>query len=78
MSGSQQLMPALTEAVNVGGTQAVLHAALAAGVGRLVYLSTYNVVYGGQRIEASMARTASAAPQLAAPASEGRSRWLGS
>lgn len=52
MSGSQQLLPAVIEAVNVGGTRAVLQAALAAGVCRLVYLSTYNVVYGGQRIEA--------------------------
>lgn len=51
MSGSQQLLPAVIEAVNVGGTRAVLQAALAAGVCRLVYLSTYNVVYGGQRIE---------------------------
>ncbi|KAL4432851.1 hypothetical protein ABPG77_008177 [Micractinium sp. CCAP 211/92] len=51
MSGGQQLLPALIEAVNVGGTRAVLGACLAAGVPRLVYLSTYNVVYGGQRIE---------------------------
>ncbi|KAL4458042.1 hypothetical protein ABPG75_012907 [Micractinium tetrahymenae] len=51
MSGSQQLLPDVIEAVNVGGTRAVLQASLAASVPSLVYLSTYNVVYGGQRIE---------------------------
>lgn len=40
MSGSQQLQARLIEAVNVGGTRAVLAAALTAGVERLVYLST--------------------------------------
>lgn len=40
MSGGAQLQRRLVEAVNVGGTRAVLAAAVAAGVGRLVYLST--------------------------------------
>ena len=40
MSGGQQLQPRLIEAINVGGTQAVIGAAVVAGVERLVYLST--------------------------------------
>ena len=48
MSGTQQLQRRQVEAVNVGGTRAVVGAAVAAGVPRLVYLSTYNVVFGGQ------------------------------
>lgn len=51
MSGAQQLQRRLVESVNVGGTRAVLGAAAAAAVGRLIYLSTYNVVYCGQLIE---------------------------
>ncbi|PRW18367.1 short-chain dehydrogenase reductase family 42E member 1 isoform B [Chlorella sorokiniana] len=50
MSGGAQLQRQMVQAVNVGGTCAVLTAAVMAGVGRLVYLSTYNVVYGGQEI----------------------------
>ena len=40
MSGGAQLQRRLVEAVNLGGTRAVLAAAVVAGVGRLVYLST--------------------------------------
>jgi len=40
MSGGAQLQRRLVQAVNVGGTRAVLAAAVAAGVDRLVYLST--------------------------------------
>ncbi|XP_062818069.1 short-chain dehydrogenase/reductase family 42E member 1 isoform X2 [Anolis carolinensis] len=48
MSGREQLNRKRIEAVNVGGTRNVLRAARAAGVRRLVYTSTYNVVFGGQ------------------------------
>jgi 3beta-hydroxy-delta5-steroid dehydrogenase/steroid delta-isomerase len=37
-------------AVNVGGTQTLVHAAQAAGVKRLVYTASNSVVMGGQRI----------------------------
>ena len=50
MSSTQQLQRRRVEAVNVGGTRAVVGAAVAAGVPRLVYLSTYNVVFGGQEV----------------------------
>lgn len=50
MSGSTQLNWRLVEAINVRGTRAVINAALAAGVERLVFTSTYNVVFGGQSI----------------------------
>ncbi|XP_060644407.2 short-chain dehydrogenase/reductase family 42E member 1 [Anolis sagrei] len=48
MSGREQLSRKRIEAVNVGGTRNVLRAAREAGVPRLVYTSTYNVVFGGQ------------------------------
>lgn len=51
MSGGAQLQRSLVEAINVGGTRTVLAACAAAGVQRCVYLSTYNVVFGGQCIE---------------------------
>lgn len=50
MSGSSQLDRKLVKDINVGGTKAVLRAAIAAGVERLVFTSTYNVVFGGQSI----------------------------
>ena len=50
MSGSSQLDRKLVKDVNVGGTEAVIRAATAAGVERLVFTSTYNVVFGGQSI----------------------------
>lgn len=50
MSGREQLNKTLIEAVNVGGTDNVLQACLERGVSRLVYTSTFNVVFGGQVI----------------------------
>ncbi|XP_028294906.1 short-chain dehydrogenase/reductase family 42E member 1 [Gouania willdenowi] len=51
MSGREQLNRSLIEAVNVQGTQNVLKACVEHGVSRLVYTSTFNVVFGGQVIE---------------------------
>ncbi|XP_012939561.1 short-chain dehydrogenase/reductase family 42E member 1 isoform X1 [Aplysia californica] len=50
MSGREQLNKKLIEKVNIGGTEAVLKACLSQDVTRLVYTSTYNVVFGGQEI----------------------------
>lgn len=51
MSGREQLNRSLIEAVNIQGTQNVLKACTEHGVPRLVYTSTFNVVFGGQVIE---------------------------
>ncbi|KAM3624770.1 uncharacterized protein V6R79_001364 [Siganus canaliculatus] len=51
MSGREQLNRQLIEAVNVQGTQNILKACVEHGVPRLVYTSTFNVVFGGQVIE---------------------------
>ncbi|XP_020495685.2 short-chain dehydrogenase/reductase family 42E member 1 [Labrus bergylta] len=51
MSGREQLNRHLIEAVNVQGTQNVLKACIELGVSRLVYTSTFNVVFGGQEIK---------------------------
>ncbi|KAM9817128.1 short-chain dehydrogenase/reductase family 42E member 1 [Neosynchiropus ocellatus] len=51
MSGREQLNRGLIEAVNVTGTQNVLKACVEHRVSRLVYTSTFNVVFGGQVIE---------------------------
>uniref|UniRef100_A0A3B4TUP4 Short chain dehydrogenase/reductase family 42E, member 1 n=2 Tax=Seriola dumerili TaxID=41447 RepID=A0A3B4TUP4_SERDU len=51
MSGREQLNHHLIEAVNVQGTQNVLKGCVEHGVSRLVYTSTFNVVFGGQVIE---------------------------
>uniref|UniRef100_A0A8D0BH03 Short chain dehydrogenase/reductase family 42E, member 1 n=1 Tax=Salvator merianae TaxID=96440 RepID=A0A8D0BH03_SALMN len=51
MSGREQLDRKHIEDVNVRGTENVLEACKRAGVPRLVYTSTYNVVFGGQVIE---------------------------
>ncbi|XP_023562583.1 short-chain dehydrogenase/reductase family 42E member 1 isoform X2 [Octodon degus] len=50
MSGREQLNWNLIEEVNVGGTDNVLQACRRRGVPRLVYTSTFNVVFGGQVI----------------------------
>lgn len=50
MSGREQLNPNLIEEVNVGGTDNILQACRQRGVPRLVYTSTFNVVFGGQVI----------------------------
>ncbi|XP_066292539.1 short-chain dehydrogenase/reductase family 42E member 1-like [Branchiostoma lanceolatum] len=51
MSGREQLNRKLIEAVNVGGTKNIIKACCRQGVHRLVYTSTFNVVFGGQKIE---------------------------
>ncbi|KAK2919764.1 hypothetical protein Q8A73_001968 [Channa argus] len=51
MSGREQLNHHLIEAVNVQGTQNILKACVEHGVSRLIYTSTFNVVFGGQVIE---------------------------
>ncbi|XP_028812619.1 short-chain dehydrogenase/reductase family 42E member 1 [Denticeps clupeoides] len=51
MSGREQLNRRLIEEVNVGGTEHVLRACVEHSVPRLVYTSTFNVVFGGQVIE---------------------------
>lgn len=51
MSGREQLNRKLIEEVNVQGTEHVLGACVEAGVSRLIYTSTFNVVFGGQVIE---------------------------
>ncbi|XP_030060378.1 short-chain dehydrogenase/reductase family 42E member 1 isoform X2 [Microcaecilia unicolor] len=51
MSGREQLNRRLIEDVNVKGTENVILACQRQGVPRLVYTSTYNVVFGGQTIK---------------------------
>uniref|UniRef100_A0A672Q7L1 Short chain dehydrogenase/reductase family 42E, member 1 n=1 Tax=Sinocyclocheilus grahami TaxID=75366 RepID=A0A672Q7L1_SINGR len=51
MSGQEQLNRKLIEEVNVQGTENILRACVAHRVPRLVYASTYNVVFGGQEIK---------------------------
>ncbi|XP_036043986.1 short-chain dehydrogenase/reductase family 42E member 1 [Onychomys torridus] len=50
MSGREQLNKTLIEEVNVGGTNNILQTCLEKGVPRLVYTSTFNVIFGGQVI----------------------------
>ncbi|XP_062997048.1 short-chain dehydrogenase/reductase family 42E member 1 [Elgaria multicarinata webbii] len=51
MSGREQLNRQRIEDVNVRGTENVIQACRKVGVSRLVYTSTYNVVFGGQVVE---------------------------
>ncbi|KAI5097969.1 short-chain dehydrogenase/reductase family 42E member 1 isoform 1, partial [Silurus meridionalis] len=51
MSGREQLNRKLIEEVNVQGTKNVIQACVDLGVPRLVYTSTFNVVFGGQVIK---------------------------
>ncbi|XP_075432828.1 short-chain dehydrogenase/reductase family 42E member 1 [Ascaphus truei] len=51
MSGREQLQRSLIEEVNVTGTENVIQACLNKGIPRLVYTSTFNVVFGGQVIK---------------------------
>ncbi|BFZ17471.1 hypothetical protein BsWGS_20510 [Bradybaena similaris] len=51
MSGREQLNKKLIETVNIGGTETVLKACLENDITRLVYTSTYNVIFGGQEIK---------------------------
>ncbi|XP_008849699.1 short-chain dehydrogenase/reductase family 42E member 1 [Nannospalax galili] len=50
MSGREQLNRTLIQEVNVWGTDNVLQACQKRGVPRLVYTSTFNVIFGGQVI----------------------------
>lgn len=50
MSGKEMLQFGRVDEVNISGTCHVLDACLDLGITRLVYCSTYNVVFGGQRI----------------------------
>ncbi|KAG8506259.1 Short-chain dehydrogenase/reductase family 42E member 1, partial [Galemys pyrenaicus] len=50
MSGREQLNRNRIEDVNVGGTENILQVCRKRGVPRLVYTSTFNVVFGGQVI----------------------------
>lgn len=51
MSGKEQLNQHMIEEVNVRGTENILKACIELRVPRLVYTSTFNVVFGGQVIE---------------------------
>lgn len=50
MSGKEMLQFGRCDEVNINGTCHVLDACLGHGVRRLVYVSTYNVVFGGKEI----------------------------
>lgn len=51
MSGREQLDRKLIEEVNIQGTENILRAYVAHRVPLLVYTSTYNVVFRGQKIK---------------------------
>ncbi|KAG6608656.1 Short-chain dehydrogenase/reductase family 42E member 1, partial [Cucurbita argyrosperma subsp. sororia] len=50
LSGKEMLQVGRIDEVNINGTCHVLDACLEHGVRRLIYMSTYNVVFGGQEI----------------------------
>ncbi|KAF3774602.1 Short-chain dehydrogenase/reductase family 42E member 1 [Nymphaea thermarum] len=50
MSGKEMLQAARVDEVNINGTCHVLDVCFEFGVQRLVYMSTYNVVFGGNEI----------------------------
>ncbi|XP_010266276.1 PREDICTED: short-chain dehydrogenase/reductase family 42E member 1 [Nelumbo nucifera] len=50
MSGKEMLQVGRVDEVNINGTCHVLDACLEFGIRRLVYVSTYNVVFGGKEI----------------------------
>lgn len=50
MSGKEMLHFGRVDEVNINGTCHVLEACVNMGVSRLVYVSTYNVVFGGKEI----------------------------
>ncbi|XP_028092533.1 uncharacterized protein LOC114292704 isoform X2 [Camellia sinensis] len=54
MSGKEMLQFGRVDDVNINGTCHVLEACVEHGVKRLVYVSTYNVVFGGRRMEISI------------------------
>ena len=51
MSGEEMLDRKQTRAVNIGGTKHVLECCQTETVRCLVYTSTYNTVFGGQRVD---------------------------
>ncbi|XP_070808982.1 short-chain dehydrogenase/reductase family 42E member 1 [Pituophis catenifer annectens] len=51
MSGREQLNPKRIEEVNVKGTNNIIESCRKVGISKLIYTSTYNVVFGGQVIE---------------------------
>ncbi|KAK6939187.1 3-beta hydroxysteroid dehydrogenase/isomerase [Dillenia turbinata] len=50
MSGKEMLQFGRVDEVNINGTCHLLEACIEHGIGRLVYVSTYNVVFGGEEI----------------------------
>ncbi|XP_020265411.1 short-chain dehydrogenase/reductase family 42E member 1 [Asparagus officinalis] len=50
MSGKEMLQAGRVDQVNINGTCNILDACHEAGIKRLVYVSTYNVVFGGKEI----------------------------
>ncbi|OCT84511.1 hypothetical protein XELAEV_18022664mg [Xenopus laevis] len=50
MSGKEQLHRQKIEAINVRGTENIIQACINTNVPRLVYTSTFNVIFGGQTI----------------------------
>lgn len=50
MSGKEMLQVGRVDEVNISGTCHIIDTCLEFGVRRLVYVSTYNVVFGGQKI----------------------------
>lgn len=50
MSGKEMLQFGRVDEVNITGTCLVLDACVDLGISRLVYVSTYNVVFGGKEI----------------------------
>ncbi|XP_062097706.1 uncharacterized protein LOC133803621 [Humulus lupulus] len=50
MSGKEMLQFGRVDAVNINGTCHILDACLELGIQRLIYVSTYNVVFGGKEI----------------------------
>ncbi|ESO83455.1 hypothetical protein LOTGIDRAFT_197313 [Lottia gigantea] len=50
MSGRDQLNKKLIDEINIGGTENVIKACYENNIKRLVFTSTYNVVYGGEEI----------------------------
>ncbi|XP_063169035.1 short-chain dehydrogenase/reductase family 42E member 1 [Candoia aspera] len=51
MSGQDQLNQKRIEEVNIKGTENIIETCRKTGISKLVYTSTYNVVFGGQVIE---------------------------
>ncbi|TRY90140.1 hypothetical protein DNTS_033333 [Danionella cerebrum] len=51
MSGREQLNAKLIEEVNIQGTENILKACVAHSIPRLIYTSTFNVIFGGQEIQ---------------------------